>query len=158
MLLFKNGVCFCILFNGGLHLKEIYLWGSCSCEIGKIGKQLWLKSLTCNVVWYMLFILNLQGLLDYLLNKGLVFCVRWSDILLAGTATLLAVWHVTGIWSEWVRLSRLGPSPARSYRMCMLDVCSQGKTQQTHSFTTSQNITGTLPSHHRTARASTSPN
>lgn len=31
--------------------------------------------------------------------------------------------------------------------------CSQGKTQQTHSFTTSQNITGTLPSHQRPSQS-----
>lgn len=72
----------------------------------------------------------------------------------------LAVWHATGFRSEWLRLSRLGPAPARSYRMCMLDVfsagqgwCSQGKIQQTHSFTTSQNITSTLPSHQQPSQS-----
>lgn len=116
----------------------------------------------------------LRRLFDLLpAHYSIYICVRWPDIFLAGTATLpaptppvplmpeaLDVWHVTGFWSEWLRLSRLGPAPARSYRMCMLDVFSagqgwhsQGKTQQTHSFTTSQNITGTLPSHQQPSQS-----
>lgn len=124
--------------------------------------------------WYLLFILPVWRLQDLLpAQYSSYICVRCPDIYLAGTATLpaptvypsplpwaLAVWHVTEFWSEWVRLSRLGPAPARSYRMCMLDVFSagqgwrsQGKTQQTHSFTTSQNIISTLPSHQRPSQS-----
>lgn len=64
--------------------------------------------------------------------------VRWPHIFSAGTATLpvpapppllpwaLAVWHVTGFWSEWDRLRSLGPAPAHSYRMRLLDMVSAG--------------------------------
>lgn len=72
----------------------------------------------------------------------------------------LDVWHIPQFWSEQHRLSWLGAVPARSYRMCMLDVfCagqgwhSQGRTQQTHSFTASQNITGTLASHQQLSQS-----
>lgn len=72
----------------------------------------------------------------------------------------LDVWHVTGFWSEWLRLSRLGQTPAHICKMCMQEVfstgqgrCSQGKIQQTDSFTISQNITSTLASHQRPNRS-----
>lgn len=42
-------------------------------------------------------------------------------------------WHVIGFQSEWLRLSGLGPAPAHSYRMCMLDVFRTGGTAKAKS-------------------------
>lgn len=84
-----------------------------------------------------MFILHLRRLQDLLATQYSTYvCIRWRDIILAGTATLPAPipplspassgpsclacnWS---FWSEWLRLSSLGPAPAHSYRMCMLDV------------------------------------
>ena len=129
------------------------------------------------LVQHILLLLTLQRLLDLLPPQYSTYiCVRWPDIFLAGSATLpaptpptlllpwaLAVWHVTGFGSEWVRLSGLGLAPGRSYRMCMLDVFSAGgAAKATLNRLTLSPLPRTSQAHYLPisgpARVSTSPN
>lgn len=116
------------------------------------------------LVQYIEFTLPLRRLLDLLPPQYSAYiCVRWPDIFLAGTATQALNLYLPSLtalgpgclacnwvfWPEWLILSRLGPAPARSYRMCMLDVfhCWTGVVRPRQNSTDS--LFHHFPEHHR---------
>lgn len=147
------------------------LYSCGSCEDNNIWAEMWLCEMTYKLdsirVWFVYYLL-LCRLLGSFPPQCLHLCEMaryplgwhchpdcslspWLPSVL-GPGSLACIW----VWVWKAQLRRLGPAPARGYRMCMLGVLSTGQgwrsqseMQQTPSFCTSQKIPCTRASHQK---------